>query len=274
VTVHPRNNGVAAGDPEILTQLQAGDPEFFTLNGNILSGVQPEADIQGIPFAFSSGRQVATLNDGSFGDYLRAALVSQGIQLMPFGTMENGFKQMTSVERPIRNAGDLRGFKMRVPKGHLFIDFYTTLGATPKIVDFNRLYQAMAAHDVDGQENPLADVEDNKFYEVCKYVGLTSHQWAGYNMLANQAFWQRLPPDIRETIIRNTKKFVPQQRAFVQAANATAAERLRKLGMIFNEVDTGSFRKVLAYAGFYKKWRASCGERAWALMEAQTGPVG
>jgi TRAP-type C4-dicarboxylate transport system substrate-binding protein len=44
VTVHARNNAVAAGDPELLTQLQAGELEFFTLNGNILSHAHPAAD--------------------------------------------------------------------------------------------------------------------------------------------------------------------------------------------------------------------------------------
>jgi TRAP-type transport system periplasmic protein len=163
---------------------------------------------------------------------------------------------------------------MRVPNGKLFIDFYNALGAAPKIVNFNRLYRALAAHEVDGQDNPLNDVEDNKFYEVCKYVGLTSHQWAGYNMLASQTFWQRMPQQMRDSIIRNTRRFVPQQRAVVEAMNAGAESTLRERGMIVTAVDTGGFRAALKAAGFYQRWRASCGAQAWALMEAQTGPVG
>ena len=274
VTIYPRNNGIAVGDAEILTQLQGGRLEFFTLNGNILGHAHPAANIQGIPFAFSSSEQLTALNDGAFGAYLRRELVSKGIQLIPFGSMENGFKQITSVDRPIQEAKDLRGFRMRVPNAQLFIDFYKALGAFPKIVDFNRMYKALAAREVDGQENPLLDVEDNKLYEVCKHVGLTSHEWAGYNMLGNQTFWQRLPRDIQEAVIRNTKRFVPEQRAFVQSLNAGARGTLKDRGMIFTQVDTDSFRKTLTEAGFYKRWRAECGEEAWALMEAQTGSVG
>ena len=274
VKVYPRNNGATAGDPQLLTRLQAGELEFFTLNGNLLSQAHPAADIQGIPFAFSSSEQIVALNDGDFGNYLRRELENKGIELIPFGSMENGFKQITSVDRPIQKADDLHGFKMRVPNGKLFIDFYNTLGATPKIVNFNRLYKALSAREVDGQENPLVAAEDNKLYEVCKYVGLTSHEWAGYNMLANQAFWQRMPKDIRDSIVRNTKRFVPEQRAFVQTINAGVESKLRDRGMIFTQVDTNSFRAVLTSGGFYKRWRASCGEKAWALMEAITGPLG
>jgi TRAP-type transport system periplasmic protein len=274
VKVYARNNQANVGDPELLKQLQAGKLEFFTLNGNLLSQAHPAADIQGTPFAFSSSEQIAAVNDGDFGNYLRRELENKGIQLIPFGSMENGFKQITSVDRPIQTANDLHGFKMRVPNGKLFIDFYNTLGAAPKIVNFNRLYKALSAREVDGQENPLVAAEDNKLYEVCKYVGLTSHEWAGYNMLANQAFWQRLPKDIRDSIVGNTKRFVPEQRAFVQTINARVESGLRDRGMIFTQVDTNSFRAVLTSGGFYKRWRASCGGKAWALMEAMTGPLG
>jgi TRAP-type C4-dicarboxylate transport system substrate-binding protein len=93
-------------------------------------------------------------------------------------------------------------------------------------------------------------------------------------MLGNQTFWQRLPKDIQEAVTRNTKRFVPEQRAFVQSLNASAQDMLKDRGMNFTQVDTDSFRKTLTEAGFYKRWRAACGEQAWTLMEAQTGPVG
>jgi tripartite ATP-independent transporter DctP family solute receptor len=274
VKVYPRNNNVAAGEPELLKQVQEGGLEFFTLNGNILSQAHPAADIQGIPFAFSSSMQIAALNDGEFGGYLREELLSRGIQLIPFGAMENGFKQITAVEKPIEKAEDLRGFKMRVPNGKLFIAFYRALGADPQVVNFNRLYEALAKREVDGQENPLVIAEENKLYEVCKYLSLTSHQWAGFNMLASQKFWERLPEDIQETVIRNTRKYVPQQRAFVQSINTGAEAKLKARGMIVNKADIASFRSSLTERGFYKEWRASCGSKAWSLMEAQTGPVG
>jgi tripartite ATP-independent transporter DctP family solute receptor len=274
VTVYPRNNGVAAGEPELLKQLQEGDLEFLTLNGSILSRVHPAADIQGIPFAFSASEQIAALNDGEFGAYLQKELAVRGVQLIPFGGMENGFKQITSIEKPIVNAGDLHGFRMRVPDGALFISFYKALGAAPVTVNFNRLYDALAKREADGQENPLVIVEENKLYQVCKYLCLTSHQWAGFNMLASQKFWQRLPEDIQGAIIRNVKKYVPQQRAAVQAINARAAEGLRNRGMIVVQANIAGFRRVLSDSGFYREWRTRCGERAWSLMEEITGAVG
>ena len=44
--------------------------------------------------------------------------------------------------------------------------------------------------------------------------------------------------------------------------------------MIVNTVDVDSFRKRLIGAHFYRDWRQSTGEKAWALMEAEVGKVG
>jgi TRAP-type transport system periplasmic protein len=274
VTVYPQNNGVPIADPDILKQLQAGELEFFVLNGNILSQAYPPADIQGIPFAFSSSEQVTLLTDGDLGALMREGLLATGVYLIPFGGMENGFKHITSVEKSIRTASDLEGFRMRTPGGRLFIEFYKALGAEPKIVGFNQLYQALAERRVDGQENPLVIAEENKLYEVCRYLSLTNHQWAGYNMIANSAYWQRLPADIQDMVIRAAKIYVGQQRAFVRAANASLEQSLRGHGMIVNTVDVGSFRQRLVGAHFYRDWRQSTGDKAWALMEATVGKVG
>jgi tripartite ATP-independent transporter DctP family solute receptor len=274
VTVFPQNNGAIIADPEVLKLLQSGGLEFFVLNGNILSQAHPSADLQGIPFAFTSSEQVTSLTDGKLGDLMRHGLSAAGVYLIPFGCMENGFKHITSVSKPIRTAADLEGFRMRAPGGKLFVEFYKALGAEPRIVGFNRLYQALAEGQVDGQENPLVIAEENRLYEVCKYLSMTSHQWAGYNMIANNDFWQGLPTQIREIVVRNTKTYVVQQRAFVRAANANLEQALRQHGMLVNTVDIGSFRERLRDADFYRNWRQSVGEEAWALMETKVGKVG
>ena len=239
-----------------------------------MSQAHPSADIQGIPFAFTSSEQVTSLTDGKLGDLMRDGLSAAGVYLIPFGCMENGFKHITSVSKPIRTAADLEGFRMRTPGGKLFVGFYKTLGAEPRIVGFNRLYQALAEGQVDGQENPLVIAEENRFYEVCKYLSMTSHQWAGYNMIANNNFWQQLPNQIQEVVIRNTKTYVAQQRAFVRAANANLEQTLRQHGMLVNTVELESFRERLRGANFYRNWRQSIGDEAWALMETKVGKVG
>jgi TRAP-type C4-dicarboxylate transport system substrate-binding protein len=201
-------------------------------------------------------------------------LAPTGIRMIPYGGIENGVKQIITIDKPITRASDLEGFRMRVPAGALFVDFYNSLGAEPAIVNFSQLRDALADHTVDGLENPLVVVEETQLFETCKYISLSNHQWAGFNMLASENFWQSLSEDLREAVIRNTRRFVPEQRAFVRAANARYEQILRERGMIFNTPDLDSFRERLSASNFYARWRKSIGERAWGLMEDAVGPVG
>jgi TRAP-type transport system periplasmic protein len=49
---------------------------------------------------------------------------------------------------------------------------------------------------------------------------------------------------------------------------------LRQHGILVNAVDTESFRERLRDADFYRDWRRSVGEEAWALIETKVGKVG
>ena len=274
VTVFHQNSGLALGPNNILDTLRSGELEFYTLNGNIISRAHPVTDIQGIPFAYPSADHATRLWDGELGAYMAEELAPTGIRLIPYGGIENGVKQIITIDKPITNASDLEGFRMRVPNGALFVDFYESLGAEPAVVNFRDLRDALAAHSVDGLENPLVVVDDNRLYETCNFISLSNHQWAGFNMIASEDFWQSLGDDLREAVIRNARRFVPQQRAFVRTANARFERDLRARGMVFNTPDLESFRARLRDANFYARWRESVGARAWGMMEDAVGPVG
>ena len=53
---------------------------------------------------------------------------------------------------------------------------------------------------IDGTEGPLSNLYTQKQYEVQKHVTLTYHTISNYVVVANKAFWDKLPPDIRTTL--------------------------------------------------------------------------
>jgi tripartite ATP-independent transporter DctP family solute receptor len=273
VTVFPQNGNVPGSDPQALDMLASGELEFFTIMGGILGRKVPVAEIQGVPFAFTSHAQVHAANDGKLGEYIGRACLAAGIYRFQYGLLENGFRQISMVDRPIRTAEDLRGVKMRVPDGQMFRDLFSALEAQPVTVNIRDLYEALKARRVDGQENPLVITEVNRLYEVTRYVAVTNHMWSGFNLVANLRFWNSLPDDIHEVVLRNVRKYVAEQRAYTDNLNRQLGERLASRGLIFNNADVASFRAKLG-GGFYQRWRNEFGERAWTLLEEQVGKLG
>lgn len=270
--VFAQNANIPGSDPAALKMLISGELEFFTLMGGILGKEVPATEIQGLPFAFTSHKQVHRVLDGELGNYLRREMAAKGIHGFPRGLLENGFRHISMIDGPVRTAADLRGKKIRVPDGEMFADLFQTLGAEPVTVNIRELYDSLKTHRVDGQENPLVVTEVNKLYEVTRYLSFTNHMWSGFNMLANLKFWNTLPGDVRDVISRNVVKYVAEQRRYTDGLNQKLATQLAARGMIINTADTAGFRAPLA--PLYKRWKERLGSKAWNLLEAQVGKLG
>ena len=270
VTVEPLSMGIPGGGPNVLKKVLSGEIAFHVFMGPGLAHAVPAMEIQGLPFAFSSSEQVAAVMDGELGQYLCREMAAKGLHAFPRGLMENGFRQIVSARRPVRTVDDLGGYRMRIPEGRIFTDLFESLGATPVTLSIDKLHGALRDGTVDGQENPLVVAEELKLYEVAGFVSTTNHVWSGFNLYGNLGFWSTLPDDVQEVVQRNVAKFVADQRAHVRALNRELEGRLAARGMKFNVAETAGFRRRLA-GGFYARWKAQLGAKAWGLLERGTG---
>ena len=270
VSVEPLSMGIPGGGPNVLKRVLSGEIGFHVFMGPGLAHAVPAMEIQGLPFAFSSSEQVASVMDGELGEYLGREMAAKGLHAFPRGLMENGFRQIVSARRPVRGVDDLAGYRMRIPEGRIFTDLFESLGAAPVTLSIDKLYGALRDDAVDGQENPLVVAEELKLYEVAGHVSTTNHVWSGFNLYGNLGFWQALPADVQEIVQRNVAKFVADQRAHVRALNRELEGRLAARGMRFYAADTAGFRRRLA-GGFYARWKTQLGAKAWGLLEHGTG---
>jgi tripartite ATP-independent transporter DctP family solute receptor len=271
ISVFPNNQ--LGGDTDMLSQLRSGALEFMTLSGLILSTFTPISSIYGIGYAWPGYKQVWAAVDGDLGGMIRTAVDKAG--LYGFDKIwDNGFRQISSSTHPIRTPDDLKGYKIRVPVSPLWTSMFEALGAAPASINFSEVYSALQTKIVEGQENPLINIETAKLYEVQKYVSITRHMWDGYLMLANGRNWRSLPPDVKTVIAKNFNGSAEDQRAEVANADGEMHALLEKQGMIFNEPDPEAFRQVLIKAGFYDKWKQKYGADAWAVLEKYTGKIG
>lgn len=272
-SVTASNTGLPGSHLAIVDLLIAGEIEFYVLMGGILGPLVPAMEIQGLPFAFSDHAQVHKTLDGPLGDYLRKELASKGIHALPYGLLENGFRHISTTDKPIGKVADLEGLRIRIPEGRMFADAFASLGAVPVEVNVLKLYPALQNHEIDAQENPLSITEALKLHEVTKHVALTSHMWSGFNLIASRKFWDKLPADVQQIIEHTARKHVARQRAHTNALNRTLESKIAGWGMTATTVDRNAFRERLRAAGFYRRWRESTGATTWRLLEDSIGKI-
>ncbi|ANY79640.1 ABC transporter substrate-binding protein [Microvirga ossetica] len=268
IQIFPNNQ--LGSDTDMLSQVRSGGVEFFTLSPLILSTLVPNASISGIGFAFPNYDTVWKAMDGELGAYVRGQITKANLVVMD-KIWDNGFRQITSSNKPIQTPDDLKGFKIRVPVSPLWTSMFSAFGSAPASINFAEVYTALQTKVVDGQENPLAIVSTAKLFEVQKFVSMTNHMWDGFWFLANRRAWERLPEDLRAVVAKHLNASAVEERADVAKLNATVKGELTTKGMQFNDPDPALFRETLRKAGFYAEWKKKYGDEAWAILEKSVG---
>ena len=270
VSVYPNN--ILGGDAAMLTQLRSGAIQFYTMAGPLISSIVPVAAIEFVPFVFPTREKAWAALDGALGANTRAQIDAMGLYAFD-KNFALGFYQITNSVRPIRGVDDMAGLKIRVGPAKLALDTFRSLGAAPTPLNFSELYSALQTHVVDGQYNPYAIIEVSRFFEVQKYVTEVNLCWASYYMMANGDAWKALPPDIQAIVIKNVSKYALLQRADTELLSAASADKLERQGMTRNVADPKPFRAKLVASGFYERWKAEYGEKAWSLLEVYSGKL-
>jgi tripartite ATP-independent transporter DctP family solute receptor len=268
IQIFPNNQ--LGSDTDMLSQVRSGGVEFFTLSPLILSTLVPNASVNGIGFAFPNYDAVWKAMDGELGAYVRGLITKANLVVME-KIWDNGFRQITSANKPIQSPADLKGFKIRVPVSPLWTSMFTAFEAAPTSINFVEVYTALQTRAVDGQENPLAIISTAKLYEVQKFCSMTNHMWDGFWFLANRRAWERLPEDLRAVVSKHLNQSAVAEREDVAKLNATLKDQLTASGMAFNEPEPAPFREALRKAGFYAEWKNKYGEEAWAILEKAVG---
>jgi len=260
-------------DTDTLSQLRSGGVEFFTLSGLILSTLVPQTALNGLGFAFPNYETVWRAMDGEVGAYVRGQIAKANLVAME-KIWDNGFRQITTSTKPITNAEDLRGLKIRVPVSPMWTSLFKAFESSPASINASEMYTALQTKIVDAQENPISVVSLFKLQEVQKYCSLTNHMWDGFWFLANKRAWERLPENIRGIAAKHLNASAVSQRADIAQLNGTLQKELTGKGMVFNAPATDSFRAKLKSAGFYAEWKGKFGNEAWAILEKYTGKLG
>ena len=262
------------GDNDLLSQARSGAIDFCQPTGQILATLLPVTAISALGFAWPSYDKLWPAMDGELGAYVRKQIAAK-TGLVPMERMwDLGFRHITTSTKPIRDASDLVGLKIRTPVAPSLVTLFQTLKAAPLAMQFTELYSALQTHIADAQENPLALIQATKLYEVQKYCSLTGHVWDGHWWVCNAATWNGLPDSVKETVAKAINEAALLERADIASKDASVRGDLEAKGLVFNTADTASFREGLRSGGFYKLWRDKLGEEPFGILEKYAGKLG
>lgn len=158
-----------------------------------------------------------------------------------FGTRQVGLKPKKRINTP----ADMAGIKLRMPPGEAWQLLGRSLGANPTPMAYAEVYTGLQTGAIDGQDNPLPNVQNMKFYEVMSQIVLTSHL-VGYDLLSvNLKIWQSMSQAKQKAFQAAADKAIAWSAAEHLKREAELADSFRKQGLEVYAPNVNAFR---AYA--------------------------
>jgi len=186
-----------------------------------------EFEVFDLPYLFDNYEELHKVTRGPVGAALLKKLEPKGIIGLAY--WDNGFMDM-SANKPLRKPEDFRGLKMRIQSSKVLDAQMRALGASPQVMAFSEVYQALQTGVVDGTENPPSNFYTQKMHEVQKYLTLSNHHYLAYAVIVNKKFWDGLPPDIRKTLEGAMADATQYADDIAKKENEDALEAVRKSG--------------------------------------------
>ena len=148
-------------------------------------------------------------------------------------------------KKPVTSLEDLKGMRLRVPDAKTYIESFKALGATPTIVAFGETYLALQQGVVDGAENHIESLYNQKWHEVAPHLTLTGHAQDVTGFMVNAKWWDTLPEEYKTLFVEVDKEV---NEWFVEEL-AKAADKYMELmiqeGVTVHEVDVAEFENAI-----------------------------
>lgn len=225
-----------------LVALQRGNLEMGNIAPQDIASQIPAWSILTSAYLFRDAAHLKTFFDSEVGDEMKQ-MVEDQLQVKILGPTYFGARQVGLVgDKEINTPKDMAGIKLRMPGGDAWQFLGQALGANPTPMAYAEVYTGLQTGAIDGQDNPLPNVVNMKFYEVMDQIVLTSHL-VGFDVLTiSLDAWNKLSTEQQETIQTAADNAINWSTEQHIAQEAELVSFFEEQGLTIREPDIDAFR--------------------------------
>lgn len=256
VEVYP--NSSLYGDANELEALANNEVQLLAPSLAKFEKYTKQLQVFDLPFLFDDLDAVNRFQKRAKGRQLLRSMEDHNIVGLAY--WHNGMKQL-SATKALLVPGDAAGLKFRIQPSSVLEAQFNQLGATPLVLPFAEVFEALKSGKVEGAENPWSNIYSKQLHSVQPFITETNHGVLDYMLVSNPRFWYGIPHQIRvelEGIIDEVTFEVNRQ---AEAANL--ADRKR--------IESAKGTQVIALSDEQRDaWRQAM-QPVWQQFEAAIG---
>jgi len=239
-------NNVLGSPPEQCEQVKLGAIDMGVPTQGQLDKYVKAFSVVMLPFMYDDYDHAYRTLDGPSMDWFSPLADKEGFVIL--SNWEYGFRNLTNSKRPILKPEDVKGLKIRTPPEIQLQAAMEALGGVVTKIAFPEVYMALAQGVVDGQENPIAVIYNNKFYEVQKHLAITRHVYNNMIHVVSKKSWAKLTPAQQQIFREESKAAGAYMRKAIVAEEEDQIARMEKAGTAVTRPNLALFRAAMGPA--------------------------
>lgn len=250
--------GQLGGERDLLEGLQMGTIDIAISSLGVAASFIPEVNLFNLPFIFNDADHYNEVVHGPHGQAILEQAKNRN--MVGLGFFAPVFRVPMNNERPIESPDDFRGLRIRLMEVPLHMDTYRALGSSTVPLPFGELYTALQLGTVDGNENAIATLYTERFYEVQDYLTILPVFSNGAVFLMSKVVWDGLSPEHQEAIMESMPGAIEQGDKDYLALDEKGLQVMEEAGLGINQPeDLDPFRAAVEsvydrYLGRLPEW--------------------
>ncbi len=218
---------VLGSEPDMQESMRMGTLEAFV--GGPFDTISKKLNLFLMPFFFDNQEALMRVaKNEEVLNIISSDAEANGLKILAIG--DGGARQITNSKHRIVTPADMKGLKLRTPSIEAITVCMETLGASYVSMPLADVYMALKTGVVDGQENPIATIYDQKLHEVQPYILYVNYQYHPEVMTMNASYFNSLPEEYQKVLSDAAWLFVETENK-ISLENAEARlEEMKEAG--------------------------------------------
>ena len=239
-TVYP--NSQLGPEVDMIQNILSEGGLAIAYTGESMQTYEPDLGMIGMPYLIQSDEQMEKVLTGAPGEKFASLMESAGMKVLGYFT--RGPRYITSVKK-LTCVADCKNLVIRTPQSAMTVAAFEAIGAKPTPMALSEVFTSLQQGTIEAQENPLAMIQTQSFYEVCDYLILTAHLRAWVYIAIGKTIYDKLPDDLKKVVEDGAAEAQAYEHELFLDNEENYYNLLQEEGMEFVEVDQQEFADAM-----------------------------
>ncbi|MBQ7214997.1 MAG: DctP family TRAP transporter solute-binding subunit [Synergistaceae bacterium] len=243
IEIYP--NGSLGGESDMLDSMTMDMLDMGIITSGPFVNFAAMMGVLDMPFLFANNAEAYKILDGSIGQELLATLEAANLKGLAYA--ERGFRNVTNSIRPVKNAEDIKGLKLRVMENEVYTKTFQALEVNAVPMQWADALTAMQQNTIEGEENPINVIFSYGLWDYNqKFVTLDRHSYSTAIITMSLEAFKRLDENTQKIFKQSAQEAAEYERQWVADKEAGQLEAIKSHGVeVVENPDVDSFRKAV-----------------------------